>query len=233
MPTPVIDLLDWFIMPLSNMGFTNNGSVYGRDTHHLEGMNVTANSPVFAYHYKDPSKIVIMKGPKGYPWDIKTYDNFMVYDYQTEYKLNDPTSYKRFISPEPGVPICNRFMTGGTIITPKSGYVLTVSSGKCAPVALPGIGQIAYSTSYPFTYNYGGMIGAQPTVLISYFWNGLLQVDGSYLYTDREELYLTPTYGWLDWTHAKYYKGNYLVDAFVTHNQLVAGGAPTPVLPCP
>lgn len=227
-----IDLLDWFTMPLSSAGLMNAGVIYGRDTHHLEGKNYANMTNTYAYHYRDASKIVIMKGPKGYPWDVKNYDGLYVYDYQTESVWSDPKTYKRFTSPKLGVPICNRFVIGQTIVTPKFGYTL-VKAANCVQTILPGIGQIAYQSSNVFNYNPGGNLGNNPCVLIHYYWNGLLQIDGSYLYTDREQLWLTPTYGWVTWTHAKWISGTYVIDSMVINNQLVAGGAPIPVLPCP
>ena len=218
------DLKKWFLMPLSSEGQTLNGQRYGRDTHHLEGMNVTNNSKVYAYHTDTGKRMVFTKTPKGFPWDGKDYDERFVYDTFTELDWTSPTDMKQMAVP---IPMCPRYWNGDPGMFQFSKNALYYEYVNCAPRKSGDVGPVYYKLQGPFRKDFQGDINVQDCILLTYYWSDMKH---------RERLFLTPTFGWVDWDHSILQSfstniADYVIDAAVTHNRLVPGTI-APNVPC-
>lgn len=189
-------------------------------TSHLEGTNVSGGKTTkVIQHAHDTGKtLVYSKTDLGYPWDMKPYDDNWIYDDKTELDWTSDKDYK-----QNGWPMCPRFWDGDP-----SWYYYQASAPwksfvNCQQNGQGDVGPVLYSLQGPFNFDFGGMIGPQLTILLSYFWAGL---------KNREQLFLTGTYGWPKWTHATLQpNGLYLIDSVSLHNQVVQGTV-APVFGC-
>lgn len=214
------DLVKWMCMPSTSAGFRlTDGTPYGRETHHLEGLNLLG-SKVIQYPRDTGSSLWFTKTAQGYPWDIKPYDSNFIYDRVTELDWNFPSDFKQF---NPPLAMCPRLWDGDptwNIYHPTSNYEVWQN---CVKVNSASVGEVLYTLEGPYAIDFQGMVGLTPAILLSYYWNN---------FSDREQLFLTRRFGWVKWTHAALQiSGRYSVDAASLHNQVVAGQV-TPKFPC-
>lgn len=219
------DLVRWFCMPSAQAGFkTVSGTPYGVETHHLEGMNLTNNSKVYAYHRDTGQSMWFTKTKNGFPWDIKQYDQNFIYDTGTELDWSSPKDFKLM---NPKVPMCVRFWDGNPTSYQFNQHATYDVYGNCKVVAHGDVGPVYYTLQGPFQMDFGGDVGVANTILLTYYW-----ADKK----NREQLFLTDRVGWCVWTHANLVQlspstADYVVDSYVVHNQIVSGQL-VPQFPC-
>lgn len=231
------DLKDCFLMPSVKAGLKlPDGTIYGRETHHLEGMNLTNNTRVYAYHYDTGKTMVFSKAPQkdsagkltlGWPWDFKPYDNNFIYDGGTELDWSSPKDYKMMTIP---IPMCQRFWDGDPTTYQFSQHVAYHEFRNCVQGAAGDVGPGFYTIEGPYTIDLqGDLLGWTTVILLTYYWN-----DRQH----REQLYLTYNkVGWAKWTHALLtpMPGSvyplYKIDSVVIHNKIVLGQV-KPAFPC-
>jgi hypothetical protein len=221
----MIDLKNYFLMPSVQAGLKlANGQVYGRETHHLEGMNLSNNTKVYAYHYDSGHSMWFTKTPKAFPWDVKAYDTNFIYDTATEL---DWKSSRNFKKNNPQWPMCPRFWNGDPTLYQFSQHANWQPFVNCIPGVGGDVGPVYYPIQGPFPMDFGGDVGIAGTILLTYYWSDMKQ---------REQLFLTDRAGWVDWTHAVLTQlspnlSQYVIDARVTHNKIVPGTL-IPQFPC-
>lgn len=215
------DLTKWFMMPLSSDGlkYNYNGQLvtYGRDTHHLEGLNVTNNTKVYAYHNDTGKSMWFTKTPQRFPWDVKAYDANNIYSTVTEADIkgwSDPHNYK-----SEGWVMFPRYWDGDPSSYAFHPNAVWKNYQGCVLQSQGDVGPILYTIEGPFSMDFGGDIGITQTILITYYWSDR---------THREQLFLTNTAGWVTWTHAKFTllslnTSMYVIDAKVIHNKIIPG----------
>lgn len=213
------DLVRWFMLPSVSAGFKlPNGQPYGIETHHLEGMNLTNNTKTAAYHNDTGKSFWVTKSKKGYPWDIRSYDDKWICAVLTESNLNGWTNPKNFKTEEKWTML-PRYWNGDPSV-----YVFHESGiwrdfQNCVQATQGNVGPLWYTIEGPFQMDHAGDVGVAPTILVSYYWS-----DGKH----REQLFLTSTAGWQEWTHATKVSlspgySNYVIDINVNHNKIVPG----------
>jgi hypothetical protein len=218
--SPMFDLTKWFVMPKNSEGFKlPSGITYGRDTHHLEGMNLTNNTKVYAYHTDTGKALIFTKTPKGFPWDLKEYDNDFIYDSGTELGWDNPRDFKMQDIP---IKMCPRFWDGDPTSYQFSQHVAYHEYRNCIKTVPGDVGPAYFTLQFIPYMDYKGDIGSQPTILLTYFWGDTKH---------REQLFLTFNFGWVKWTHSV--RNNlspnvieYVKDSEVIHNKLVIGSVP-------
>jgi len=228
------DLKKWFQMPSVTEGFKlPNGQIYGRETHHLEGMNLTNNTKVYAYHYDTGKTMVFSKAPQkdnaghltlGWPWDFKPYDEKFIYDGGTELDWTSPRDYKMQVTP---IPMCQRYWDGDMTTYQASQHVAYHEFRNCIQGNPGDVGPAYYTIEGPFSVDFLGDVGFTEVILVTYYWD-----DPKH----REQLFLTRTVGWVKWTHSLLTqvtssRQQYVVDSVVVHNKIVLGQV-TPSFPC-
>ena len=211
------DLVKWFVMPSVKDGYK-----WGRETHHLEGVTLTGAPAEREYHVDTGKTLVFVKDLKGFPWDIKPYDQTSIYDWITELNWKSPRDYKAF---NPPLAMCPRYWDGDPyngqeIIHPTSNYD---SFLNCQKGASANVQEVIYNIHAPVLMHFGGDVGEQETIIIEYVWD-----SGS----SRELLYLTRKFGWVKWCHQAFTNNDYKTDQMTLHNKIVAGGPPAIQFPC-
>jgi hypothetical protein len=232
------DLKQWFLMPLSNSGCKYNAggimTPYGRDTHHLEGLNLTNNTKVYAYHNDTGKTMIFSKAPQkdangkltlGWPWDLKSYDETAIYDWATELDWTSSRDYKMQTSP---LAMCPRYWDGDPTVYRFSQHAAYNVVENCKPTGHGDVGPVYYTLQGPFiSLDFGGDVGQTACILLTYYWGDK---------KNREQLFLTQTAGWVKWTHGVLTQlspgtADYVIDAEVVHNRIVPGVV-TPLFPC-
>ncbi len=216
------DMLNWSIMgdPL-------------RKTSYLSG---SAENRHF-YMDADGQKDWTIKGNSGNPWDIRLYDpgptGFIKY-WITENgdetgAYTNPKAYKRYLTP---VPLMPRFFVPGTVvttITPGPNTIHRTINCDLDGEAPINIGQIKGVLSGPTTIDFGGQIGAQPTLQLQYHYGFQ---SGSGLYNSRETYSYVKGYGVVEWDLDKLVNGVYVRNLTKPDPNLSLGTIPSPVWPC-
>jgi hypothetical protein len=221
----IYDLTQWFAMPSTLEGQTiaPGGAVYGRETHHLEGLKFDGTAAEKLYHVDTGYSLKFIKSQQGWPVEIKPYDSQFIYDRTTENGWTSPRDFKQF---NPQLAMCPRWWDGVSL-----GPTHLVSPFEfwknCALVSKSDYGQVKHDIIGPYPINFDGDIGTVPSIIIRYFGNG----NGN-IFSDREELYLTQRAGWCKWTHAKLVGGAYQIDDGTLHNRIILGGPPPIQFPC-
>lgn len=212
------DMLDW-------MTFTD-----AANTHFFNSSN-----PI--YTYLSGNKLWWLKGAGGHPWDLQLFDSTYVYLWITENgdenAWSNPTAYKRYDindgNPTPqGVPMCPRFFTPGTTITidtPAPTIIhrtLACESDGEAPFS---IGNIRMVTTGPTSMAWGGDVGTQQTILVTYYYGSS--------FGSRERFFLVKNVGLVQWdVAAGTFGGSYTVSQTSQYITRTSGGSPVPYFPC-
>ncbi len=219
------DLVQWFLMPSIRMGYKlPSGAIYGREADHLEGMNLTNNTKVSAYHNDTGKTMIFTKSKQGFPADRKAYDNQFIYDTGTELNWKNPKDFKQM---NPQMAMCTRFWNGDESLYQFHQHAAYDTYQNCAITGHGDVGPAYFTLKGPFSMDFLGNVGACNTILLTYYWTDM---------KNREQLFLTDRAGWVNWTHAVLTQisanlSQYVIDASVTHNMIVPGVV-TPQFPC-
>lgn len=214
------DMLDWW-----GIGYPT------RTTNHNTG---TLNT--YTWQDADHVKLWRLKQTAGNPWDILLYDSkyvkFWITENGDEGAFANASAWKRYQTP---VPITPRYFMLGTTVTIDTPGPINFANPITRTVSCEGDGEpVIYEgdirgvTTGPTTVAWGGAVGTQPTLTVSYFYSGANGV-----YNSRERYSLVKNFGVVNWDHAVLSGGVYVVDQPAsTETGLAAGGAPSPNWPC-
>lgn len=216
------DMLNWFAME-------NDWSM----TYHLTG---NAN-PLYTYRDWTNHRFYWIKGAAGYPWDVNYYDSAYIYQWATEYKWSDPTSYKAFSTETtmPWSPRCVNKPPAGvygtklaTVTVPSSPY--TIYGGSCTVTSNMNLGHVVNEVWGPTPMSLGGNLPSNRlTLTLAYRYS----CDSSYNNCHYKETYdLQQAYGMVRWTYYVLQNGQYVQQSQSVFNNLKSGGSPTPYHPC-
>lgn len=202
MAIPRIDILDYLAMADQSKGLP-----FSRQTHGLNNANDII-TPIDSSGYGQWKHI---KSPSGFPWDLKLYDEFGVYDWVTEKTWAEgPRCYKKFVQNRidrnqkiaDGLQMCDRFYQNGIInsgyLTPhlQSTYrIYTDCKWDNKPNNLSDVNQAFFG---PVMLDHGGDVGLQSSLIQQYEWNGHSAVYGMI-----EENWYALNYGWTRWVEKK------------------------------
>jgi len=215
------DILDWFAPPPGQ---------------HMAGNSNPVWTLVTPADSRGHGRIWWLKSSAGNVWDVMPYDDLYVYLWATEIPSSwtDTTgaSYKAFLDP---IPFVERQVKRGTPGMPysssQSTYQFFVNCHSQTPQGqpMPTVGDVRTQLVGPFTLDHGGDVGSQPTLVVSYQWNGLRSTFGK-----REQFYLCRGYGLVRWDTSNLdpVSGMYVEQQQVVFNTLAVGAAPTPVAAC-
>lgn len=212
------DLKEWFMLPSVAKGCKlPDGTPYGRETHHLEGKNLSNNTNTYACHVDTGKAIIVAKTKNGFPWDVKAYDLQTIQDTYTEANNQGWTNLKNY--KKSGWPILPRFWNGDPSVYTFAASAPWYEFENCVQVDKGDVGAILVDLQGPFDMDFQGNVGIQRTILVSYYWS-----DGKH----REQLFLTEKAGWQNWTHALRVQlspgfSDYKIDSSVTHNNILPG----------
>lgn len=177
------------------------------------------------------SRIWNMKGAAGYPWDSFSFDANFVYQSITENIWTSPTTFKMFASSTwPGgnggiAWLPRQINTSGVnspIVTADSTYRIYSACGVYTTETLGG--PVETSVEGPYDINFGGTLGLQYAIVMSYKWG-----PG---YTTMERNYYVQGYGLVRWETYKLINGVYVIQQTSAFNTEVSGGIPVLSFPC-
>ncbi len=216
----MIDMRDRFLMPAAL-----------RATHHLEGMNLTNNTKVSAYHNDTGKTMIFTKSKQGFPADRKAYDANFIYDTGTELNWKSASDFKQMT---PQMAMCPRYWNGDPTLYQFHQHAAYDVYQNCAVTGHGDVGPAYFTLEHLGQMDYQGDVGSADTILLTYYWG--MDPTKTYCNYNREQLFLTDTAGWVDWTHSKLQQlapglSQYIVDTRVTHNMIVPGVI-TPQFPC-
>lgn len=171
----------------------------------------------------NPSRIYQIKGSKGFPYDIRVYDDVYIYDYVTELTWTDPKTYKRFLRP---VPICKQIATPGDVLqTSAQNSLYEVHDNINNRVQ--SLGTIKYVLSDLVPIALGGDLPSGLALVLSYFWGG----DSAFQnFSTQEDYFLQWPYGLVKWQSTPI-RTSQNPTATSILNRIVTGAAPAPLLP--
>lgn len=199
-----IDVLDYLVMADQSKKLP-----FSRQTHGLAGYNDILTPIDLASGYGQWKRL---KSPAGFPWDLKLYDQYGVYDWVTEKSWDAGSrSYKKFVlnhrnqllAYADGLKMCQRYFTtpfiDSSVYTAKSRTTYKIVT-DCVWDGKPNdLGDVSQNFFGPFLIDHGGDVGRQPTLIQHYCWDGVLGAYGMV-----EENYYALNYGWIRWTETKF-----------------------------
>jgi hypothetical protein len=216
------DVLDWMLL-------------LTRTTQHVSGSGVNA------YHWKDADnqKIWLIKSPSAWAADINVYDNAHIYHYITENgDLNnpghigtsywsDPHAFKRHF---PLMPILPRhFDVNGppvTVVAAGKNPVVRTILDETDGQPIINLGPVTNVLHPQALMAWGGSVGTVMTIVNRFYYGN-----------QREEFFYVKNVGLVQWTHAVLTSGPKITGVYTLdqpaklHNNIVAGGCPTPIFP--
>lgn len=153
-------MLKYFLMSYPN-----------RADHHMGPGNA---NPIYSFidpelgaGYAAQGYFVWTKSQSGYPWDVKPFDKYYVYDRSTELLWVDPLSFKRFNQDMRLSPRCISTTASSTIKIPKSRSAYSFYK-NCAVTQTADLGYVVNTISSPTTVNTGGPLGKVKTRKLTY-----------------------------------------------------------------
>lgn len=201
-----IDVLQFLALP-DKSPVNGMPNIPARQTHIL-GQAGDIITPIDSSGYGQWKHI---KNPRGWPWDLKLYDEHYIYDWVTEGAHGwssdidvGPKSFKKFIGnhmtagrPADGLPMFPRYVD--TVATKsdmsfgpdQTNYAVFEN---CIQVGTPvSLGSVRQVLRGPFALYHGGDVGMQPTLIHQYYWsnNGIPTL---------EENYYALHWGWVRWS---------------------------------
>jgi hypothetical protein len=167
------------------------------------------------------------KSPNGYPWDVRTFDSYYIYDRSTELNWSDPTSFKRFNQDLAMSQRCvRRDQPGATLKIPAS-KTQYQSYSQCTPTQMQPLGNVVNSISAPSLVNVGN-VGPVKTRFFTYKYS----CNQNYGNCQFMEVYsLGLGIGLFDWKYYVNKSGTFVLQQESVINNL-QGGQTTPALPC-
>lgn len=231
-------MLEFDVLDFVAMADQSKGLGFSRQTHNLGAFDlITPPDPVTGV-----GKWNRIKGPKGYPWDIKLFDANFIYDWITEYTWGDPRTYKKFVMNR----IVNNKQVDGLLMLPRH---IPIGFQAPPPLITPNertgywtykdcksdkttqfLGNVAQYLVGPVLVDHLGDVGLQPTLIHEYVWGNT-----------KEENFFVLNYGWTRWSESGFdaatglYKLNKNKDGsdkMSIHNKLQKGGCPPLNFPC-
>ena len=221
-PRGTEDMLRYFVMGYPNrtdhmMGPGNANPIY------------TAIQPeIGSGGYATQGYFIWMKSQAGFPWDVKAYDRYYIYDRSTELNWTDPLSFKRFDQDLPLSPRCISTTNSSTINVSKyrSGYGFY---GQCQRTSSANLGYVVNSISKPISVNAGGTLGTVSTRYLTYSYSCNSSYSGC-LY--KEVFSLGKGIGLYDWKYYKSQSGKWVQVQESVINDFTIGHS-VPVFACP
>jgi hypothetical protein len=214
------DMLSWMTMDPSLA-----------ESHHMSG---TAN-PVYTTVKSD--RFFWTKSSKGFPWDIKLYDDKYIYTWGTELDWTNPNTFKIFHDPKLGdynLPLVARFaeagFPGSKITIPPSNSTYEVHT-DCNIFTTKKLGGVVNTVWGPYTESLGGDLPDNlQTLIISYQYSCDSNLENC---NDKEEYHVAKPYGLVKWQHQKLQTdGTYAAPDNVTYLNKLSTGQVTPVTTC-
>jgi hypothetical protein len=206
---------------LDTLDFVLADQVWALD-HHLEA----DAHPLFCKVVQN--QIWYMKGKSGFPWDMNTFDEKMIYQSITELDWESPEHYKIFASESwqganGGIAWMPRnyetIGVGGPILTPDSTYRLYSS---CSDFKEQNLGAPPSVTlEGPYEFDFGGDLGWMPCLVQRYFWGVSMELNR---YVQK--------YGWAQWELWEQSGNGYVLKKTSAFNRIAPGGSPEPNFPC-
>lgn len=183
--------------------------------------------PEYGSMYPAQGLFLWIKSVKGYPWDVKTFDQNFIYDRATELHWGDPTSFKRFNKDLKMSPRCIGLKkAGGTIKIPPSDSAYTFYS-SCQAYQSSALSYVRNAISTPVNVKVGNL----GTVRTRYF-RYRYACDSSYTNCKYMELFsLGYGIGHYDWKYYTNQNGQWVLVKESVIDQL-SQGQTTPSLPC-
>jgi len=177
--------------------------------------------------YAASGRFVWTKSLSGYPWDIKVFDTYFIYDRATELGWDDPTSFKRFNVDLPMSQRCVPNGQAGTTLKIAAAKTYYRSFAQCSPYKTQPLGYVLTSVSSPTSVNVGN-VGTVKTRYYKYRYT----CDQNYANCQYMEVFsLGAGIGLFDWKYYVNQNGSFVLKQESIINQQ-QGGQTTPDLPC-
>lgn len=199
-------------------------------SNHLAVVGI-GGQPVYTWLDEPNSRVWNMKGVAGFPWDSFSFDDDFVYQSITENSWTSPTTFKMFASASwpganGGIAWLPRWYDPGTpnsqIVTADSTYRIYSACGVFTTANLGG--PIETSVEGPYQVNFGGTVGVQSAIVMSYKWG-----PG---YSTKEMNYYVIGLGLVRWETYSLVGGVYVLKQTSAFNTQIAGGVPVLSFPC-
>jgi len=218
---------------------------------------VGGGQPIYTFHDEPNKRIWLIKGTKGFPFDMNTYDEEMVYqsltDIDTPIVPGGPTSwtlasmFKAFASTSwpngnGGIAWAQRYLqtVNPDIVTEDSTYRIYSNCTSFTTETLGG----PTAAKWEGPYELGDVIPAfgpaipptNPTMIQTYNWGGVTgqntQEQNVYV-ADRDSAgNIVPGFGLVQWEDWALQGGIYVLKQTSLFSELVAGGVPALDFPC-
>lgn len=200
------DMLDWMIFHSDELG-----------SFHLEAPDHPSYSVILesgAPSLRHPNRLCFIKSSKGFPYDIRVYDDEFIYDWITELSWTDYKQYKRFLQP---VPIAKRMMSVGDILPTIKNFTYYEIHDNIKN-AISNLGDIKYELEGPLTISLGGDLPTGQALRLNFFWGITV-----------ERYWFQWPYGLVQWSTGP--AASLTPTKVSTLNKIVAGLAPVMMLP--
>ena len=214
------DMLNWFTMAPDL-----------REDHHLEGTNNPMYTQVLPPGDDGMGEFIWTKSKKGYPWDVKLYDDQNIYIWFTESSWTDAHTFKAFANKRTMAlsPRCVKLSDPD----PKSSIQIADTTfevhSSCKDYVTKSLKKAITHVFGPKTMSFGGDLpDSLSTIVASYQY---ICDSGYHNCRDKEEFYLAKPYGIVEWRHYKLQGDDYQLVKTTTFNRLVKGQT-KPILPC-
>jgi hypothetical protein len=221
--TATFDMLDWMTMDPFGSHMTGPGT------------------PMWTVMDPSHGKFYWVKGSYGYPWDVKKYDAYFIYDWVTEISWTDPRNFKRHIGVNgKGYPLTPRFVpyTVGApaallsqIKIPSSGtnFEIHDTPGNCSAYHKSNLGYAKTEVWGPYYESLDGDLPPNAETLhLIWMWS----CDSSYNSCKTMEVFtLIQAYGNVRWENYKLIGGQYVLQQSSLRN-VVTLGTGSAVHPC-
>jgi hypothetical protein len=172
-----------------------------------------------------------VKGSKGFPWDVDTFDSNFIYQSITEQDWNDPNTYKTFEKALPWMPRCINIPTTPAKLTAiqvpaqDSKFDLHLS---CVDYTTHSLGNVINEVWGPYNQSFGSWPAA-PTLTLSYRYSCDSQYSNC---KDKESFAMQQGNGLVRWTHYVLQNGVYVQVNQSLHAGPISLATVTPVHPC-
>ena len=218
--TAKFDMLDWMTM-----------DPFGS---HMSG----TGTPMWTVMDSAHGKFYWVKSPKGYPWDVKSFDSNFIYDTITEVSWSDPQTFKRHIGPNgKGYPITPRFVPYVPGAAPTKLWTITIPPSStnfeihssCSQYRMSNLGYAKTEIWGPFYESLGGDLPPNTETLhLNWLWS----CDSSYNNCKvKERFTLMRAYGSVKWENYKLSSGQYVLQQASLRN-VASLGITSAVHPC-
>jgi hypothetical protein len=172
-----------------------------------------------------------VKGVKGFPWDVDTFDANYIYQSITEQDWNDASTYKIFEKALPWMPRCITIPA-----TPAKLTAIQVSAQdtkfdlhlSCIDYTTHSLGYVINEVWGPYKQTFGNL-PSTPTLTLSYRYSCDSQYSNC---QDKETFAMQKGVGLVEWTHYTLQNGTYVQVGQSLHSGPATLGTITPVHPC-